>query len=108
MAGLPGSPSDPVPGRLLLCSVPSLGKLSYLAFPRVARKGKFDGLGSRTLTDQDSCVLVNRIEGALALPVHDLACQDGQQEGILEFLEGGRGWEPRMPGSHVWEKNMRK
>lgn len=90
------------PRRLLVCSVPFCGNLSSLSLPRVARKGKFlDGLECPTLTNQDSCVLVSRVKGALALPIHDLVYQDGQQEGILEFLEEGRGWEPRMPGSHV-------
>lgn len=103
VTGLPGSPSDPALAlRLLVCSAPFFGKLSYLTFPRVTTKGKFqDSPQSLALTDQDSCVLVSRVKGALTLPICDLVLQDGQQEGILEFLEGGRGWEPRMPGSHV-------
>lgn len=98
----PDSSFDPAPRGSWFALSLSLEKLSYLTFPRVARKGKFqDGLESPTLTDQDSCVLVNRVKGALALPIHDLVYQDGQQEGILQSLEGGRGWEPRMPGSHI-------
>lgn len=49
------------------------------------------------------------VKGALAFPLHDLVLQDGQQVGILEFLEGGSGWGARTPESHVWERRgMRK
>ena len=48
-----------------------------------------DGPGDPTLTCHDSRVLVGGVEGALAFPLHDPVLRDGQQFGVLEFLEGG-------------------
>lgn len=65
--------------------------------------GCWDGPRNLILTCQDSCVFMGGVKGALAFSLHNLVLQDGQQVGILEFLEGGRGWGARTPESHVQE-----
>lgn len=52
--------------------------------------GRWAGPGAPILTYQDSRVLVGGVEGALAFPLCHLVLRDGQQVGILEFLEWGR------------------
>ena len=49
-------------------------------------------------------MLVGGVEGALAFPLYNLVLRDGQQVGILAFLERGSGWGARTPESHVWER----
>lgn len=92
------------PGFSSLCPL-LFRKLSDSICHRVTRESScWDGPGNLILTCQDSRVLMGGVEGALAFPLYNLVLRDGQQVGILEFLERGSGWGARTPESHVWER----
>lgn len=104
--GCPISPQilcSAAPGSPSLCPLPFRKLSDSICHRGTWESRRWDGPGNLILTYQDSRVLMGRIKRALPFPLHNPVLRDGQQIGILEFLEGGGGWETRTPESHIWK-----